>query len=283
MRLYQIGLVSTTSKVTSAQLGAVAAALQTQVLRDLMPEWDVTATVDAFDSLNDVPVTYWPVIVADNIGYDAAGIHLDENYTPYALVNYSNRWSLTASHEVLEMLVDPFGVRLHPAKSLEPSQAVAEYLVEVCDPSEAVGFSYLINGIVVSDFYLPSFFDPVETSRVRYSFKDVISRPLQVLDGGYLSWRDPVTNHWWQQTWFGGAAPALVDLGVFAGNRGQSYRSWLDQTVRKDRHEAIDGVPEGGPDHDALVAAYAIGSQESEARQARATRLRQEIEEKDRK
>ena len=65
------------------------------------------------------------------------------------------------------------------------------YLVEVCDPSEAAEHAYSCNGILVSDFYTPNYFDPVKAGGVRYSFTGAITEPLQVLLGGYLSWQDP--------------------------------------------------------------------------------------------
>ena len=69
--------------------------------------------MDAFDRLEDVPIGYLPMIVRDDIGFEgAAGIHLDDNGQPFALIQFSDSWSLTASHEMLEMLVDPLGNRL---------------------------------------------------------------------------------------------------------------------------------------------------------------------------
>src|ERR687884_701994 len=62
------------------------------------------ATVAAFPTLEDVPVGYWPMIVRDDIGQPgAAGIHLDKDGQPFALITMSDSWSLTASHEMLEM------------------------------------------------------------------------------------------------------------------------------------------------------------------------------------
>ena len=86
----------------------VAAALSKQASRDFGPIWKVAATVDAFTSLEDVPADYWPVIVQRDVE-DAAGFHDDENGQPFAVVEYGPGWSVTASHEVVEMLADPFG------------------------------------------------------------------------------------------------------------------------------------------------------------------------------
>ena len=43
-------------EVTVADLAPVSAAIQEQVSRDFGPIWNVEATVDAFDKLEDVPV-----------------------------------------------------------------------------------------------------------------------------------------------------------------------------------------------------------------------------------
>jgi hypothetical protein len=82
----------------------------------------------------------------------------------------SAEWTLDASHETIEMLVDPYGNRLQNSTSIEIEKGKIEdgtgesaYLVEACDPCEADKFAYAIQGIEVSDFLTPHFYDPVET------------------------------------------------------------------------------------------------------------------------
>ncbi len=227
--LHHIGLVSATEHLLSGELARVSAALQKQVTRDLAPIWGIQATVDAFATLDDVPIDYWPIVVRDDIQEPgAAGIHLDEQGHPFALVQYSKGgWSLTASHECLEMLCDPSGNLVRAGKSPIQEQGRVEFLVEVCDPCEADEFAYSINGVTVSDFYTPHYFDPVIASGVRYSFTGAIKQPRQVLKGGYLSWHDPVTNHWWQETFFN-AKPEFRNLEVLAQAEG-SIRTLIYQ------------------------------------------------------
>jgi len=226
--IHQIALVSEVSDITPSQLAKASAAFQKQVMRDVRPVWNLLATVDAFPALEDVPIGYWPVIVRNDIGFaGAAGIHLDEDGQPFALVQYSTSWTLTASHEILEMLADPFGNHLVAGDSIKADQGRVEYLVEVCDPSEDAAFSYRVNGVMVSDFYTASFFDPILAAGVRYSFSGAITKPREVLRGGYLSWHDPVTRHWWQHTWFSGNEPKFVDLGVLTITA--SIRSEIDR------------------------------------------------------
>jgi hypothetical protein len=102
-----------------------------------------------------------------------------------------------------------------------------QYLVEVCDPSEGAQFGYHVNGVLVSDFYTPNYFDPVQTAGMRYSFTGAISEPRQVRPGGYLSWHDPPSDHWWQQVWFDGE-PEFKDLGPLDASQG-SLRAQIDR------------------------------------------------------
>ena len=228
MLIRHVALVSQSNSVTLASLVKVSAALQKQVTRDFAPLWSVNATVDAFEKLGDVPTDYWPIIIKDNIDTPgAAGVHEDDQGQPFALVQSADTWSLTTSHECLEMLGDPFGRRLNSGQSPKPGQGRVDFLVEVCDPSEDAQFAYHVNGITVSDFYTPHFFDPTKSSDVRYSYSGAIKAPRQVLKGGYLSWHDPATDHWFQETFFSGTKPKFVDLGVLTA-KGNSLRSEIN-------------------------------------------------------
>jgi hypothetical protein len=237
----QLALVSESQDVPISDVLRVSAALQKQATRDLGPIWDVAATVDTFEKLDDVPVGYWAMRVMDDIQVQgAAGIHEDQNGQPFALISASpdlDTWSLTASHEAFEMLVDPFGNRVIAGDSPKPGQGRASFLVEVCDPSEAADYAYSVNGILVSDFFTPNFFDPVKAPGVRYSFTGALTEPRQVLRGGYLSWQDSDSGEWWQETWFDGDQPTFRSLGQIdqqvSGNvRAVIDRSTMDHTIK---------------------------------------------------
>ena len=214
MTTINIALVVETRQVPPMIIKEVAAAVQRQITRDFAPIWRVNATVDAFVSLRDVPPGYWPVVVRDDLpGADVIGIHLDDRGQPFALVEYSRTWSLTVSHEILEMIVDPWGNRLTPGGSPLAGQGMVELLVEVCDPSGDVEHSYTVNGYLVSDFVTPSYYEPLAVPGERYSFTGAITRPRDIATGGYLSWREPTTNDWWSWAWIGGPRPQFLRLG----------------------------------------------------------------------
>ena len=276
MLVQHMGLVSEigTETLSFAEVSRAGAALQKQLARDFGPIWGVDATIDAFARLEDVPLGYWPIVVEEDIQVaGAAGIHLDRNGQPFALVQYSNRWTLTASHEMLEMAADPFGNRVISARSIKPDLGRVEYLVEVCDPCEAPDFAYHANGVSVSDFYTPNFFDPVIDPGVRYSFTGAITKPLDVLKGGYISFHDPVSDHWWQQTFFDDT-PTFSDLGVLSQAGGTGIRSLIDALTN------VPGYLEDVPSDTRFAKlAQSAGEAIETASSAKADALRAQIKE----
>jgi hypothetical protein len=232
-----VALVAEESKITTGELVEVAAALQKQVTRDFAPIWGVVCDVTTFPALEKMPLDYWPIIVRDDIAIDAEGVHEDAQGQPFALVKYDDSWPLMASHEALEMLADPFGRRLVAGDSVVENQGRVLYLVEVCDPCEAGSFAYSINGVTVSDFYTPNFFDPVTAAGVRYSFNNSLTQPRQVAKGGYLTWFVPATGQWWQRTWFG-AGPIDGPIAKFETRNG-NLRTSIDRTTAKYRKRAM--------------------------------------------
>lgn len=236
-----VALVSESARASQSDLMVVAAALQKQATRDLAPIWSVAATVDSFHRLEDVPLDYWPIIIMDNINVDnAAGVHRDDNGQPFALVTAEqdrDGWSLTASHEACEMLVDPFGSHLVAGDSIMEGQGRVNYLVEVCDPSEDARFGYRVNGVRVSDFYTPRFFDPVGQAGVRYSYTGALDGPRMTVANGYLSWMDLSTQIWWQQVRDSDGNPEYRELGRL--DASQNLRSQIDRITARKTAEAV--------------------------------------------
>lgn len=238
-----VALVSETPKVELAELTAVAAAVQKQVTRDFGPIWGVQANVAAFHRLEDVPLDYWPVVIKDTLPRPgAAGYHEDTSGEPSALVMMTDDWSITASHETLELLADPWGRHLVAGESPSHANHRVKFLVEVCDPCSNA--SYKVNGIAVSDFYTPQFFDPVATRGVRYSFSGSITKPRQVIKGGYLTWYDPALRQWWHRAWFSGARHSDAKIPIPALVQG-NIRSTIDHHIRS-KHAPARKTGAGG-------------------------------------
>jgi hypothetical protein len=239
----QVALVSLSPQVPAAVVMQISAALQKQATRDLAPIWDVSATVDPFPQLGQVPVGTWPIIIGGKVPPGAGGFHTDQNGQPLSIVRAFSDINVlcqTCSHELIEMLVDPFGSRFVPGDSPMPDQGRVNFLVEACDPSEAAQFGYTINNLLVSDFYTPNYFDPVQSDGVRYSFTGVITEPRQVLQGGYLSWQDPISKHFFQERKFDGDDPDFVDLGA-PTDASMAPREYIDRKTDELTQQAVKG------------------------------------------
>lgn len=238
MSLIQIGLVDKTGSLDTDLVQTVAAALNVQVTRDLTQFWNVQATVIHLANATKIPSGVWPVQLVKTLPPGEGGFHLDKHNQPYAEVIASpdnDGWTIAASHETLEMLVDPTGNRLQSSRSIEiaggkiqDGNSEFEYLVEACDPCEADNFAYSIQGVAVSDFLTPHFYDPVTASGTRYSFTGAIKAPRQVLDGGYISFINQANGDWQQITNMNNK-PKLVTLGP--ANQARSLREFVDNAM----------------------------------------------------
>lgn len=241
MSVIRVGLVDTTGSLNPDLVQAAAAALNIQVTRDLPQFWNVQATVQYLPQASKVPAGVWPVQLVRQLPPGEGGFHLDKHNQPYSKVigtPNDDSWTIDASHETIEMLVDPYGNRMQSSAAIEIVDGKIQdgtgqfnYLVEACDPCEANGYGYTINGIVVSDFLTPHFYDPMVTPGTRYSFSGKLTAPRQILPGGYISFVNQETDEWQQLLYVDpNQPPTIKDLGPATG---KSMREWVDAVMAK--------------------------------------------------
>jgi hypothetical protein len=242
MSLIQVGLADKTGEISADLLQAAAAALNIQVTRDLTQFWTVQASVTHLPNPKKIPAGVWPVFLVKSLPPGEGGFHMDKHNQPYAEViasSTSDEWTIDASHEICEMLVDPYGNRLQNSTSIEitggkivDGTGEFAYLVEACDPCEADNYSYAIQGIAVSDFLTPHFYDPVTTAGTRYSFTGAIQAPRQILPGGYISWVNQEADQVQQLLFVDPSQPPYIqNLGPIPA--GMSLRVWIDNEMAK--------------------------------------------------
>jgi hypothetical protein len=250
----RVGLVDTTGALDPSLVQAVAAALNTQVTRDLPQFWTVQATVEYLPHAHKVPAGVWPVRLVTHLPPGEGGFHLDKHNQPYAEVIATPAdasWSIDASHETLEMLVDPSGNRMQSSIAIEIVDGKIQdgtgqfnYLVEACDPCEANTYGYAIQGVLVSDFITPHFYDSIATTGTRYSFTGALKAPRQILPGGYISWVNQETDEWQQLLFVDpNQPPSIHNLGAATA---RSFRELIDSGMSKSSshghiHEAMHG------------------------------------------
>jgi hypothetical protein len=231
-----IGLVDMTGSVQTRLLTAAASALNVQVTRDLPQFWPVKASVTYLPDPAHIPQGVWPVRIVHGLGPGEGGCHLGANNQPFAKVINTpggDEWTLDASHEICQMLVDPSGNALQTSTTMtvldgcvQEVSGAAEYIVEVCEPCSSVACSYEVDGVMVSDFISPMYFDRIALPGARYSYAGSISTPRQILPGGRLSWIDPLTSEIRQIVHADlDAEPVARNLG---SSSGPSLRAFVD-------------------------------------------------------
>lgn len=238
--MQKLALVPVGVQVDPNVLSLVAIALQMQIMVDFAPHWNTTAVVSHYTHLDLVPADCWIILLAKD-AKGRAGLHMREGSPvkgrekdPYAIVQYLEgtlNWSIAASHEALEMLVDFLGTYTVPAINPKDGKA-AGYLVEICDPCQHQVNAYPIDGVKVSDFCLPAYYGLGQGGS--NSFKGNVAAPLDLAPRGLVTFKRG--KEWFQWDATHGAPVMLGPVSeslIFGSRKSANYRGTLDRH-RKD-------------------------------------------------
>lgn len=230
MAIRNVALVDCTTRIDFKLINKVANAISRQVANELAEEWGHTGAVIAIGQDDPLPAGYSAVNLYDKL--DERGLGGIHYYTDrgeaYANVSTSiPHWSLATSHEVLEIICDPTTDWKIEAPSINDPNEMVEYLVEVSDPCQHYNYSYDIDGVVVSDFYLRNYFDASGPKPGVYSYNEKLTRPLQILPGGYLSWRK-LSGQWYRGTSNDSGKRVISPIPGFIDLPGDSIRERMD-------------------------------------------------------
>jgi hypothetical protein len=160
--LLVVAVVNNSTYVADSDVTLWAAAITQQLHNHLAPIWKVDADVIFSQT---PPAGAWVCTLVDGGTYatgNPLGIHtVTADGTPACTVyagmvvqNQLGPVSKPLSHEIMEMLVDPYLSSMTLAQGNDSNSATV-YLREICDPVWAYG--YLIDGVTVSDFSYPAF------------------------------------------------------------------------------------------------------------------------------
>lgn len=172
--------------------------LQVQISRDFAPRWGADATLVFVPKGQKPDLSHWWLTILDDSDQAGAlGYHdLTDGGLPLAKVFAKSdvqdglSWTVTISHELLEMLGDPY-----INECTQEGQVF--YAKEACDACEQDSFGYMIDKTKVSDFVFPSWF--CSSAPGPYDFTGCISAPLQLREGGYIGIFNPGQG-WSQKT-----------------------------------------------------------------------------------
>lgn len=224
MAIPVIAVTNASTCVSDAQLEAALPALQQQVSQDFRTYWNADCSLLVFKTDQTLPEGWWQIVVLDDPDQAGAlGYHeLATNGAPLGKVfagldlrdGYS--WTVTLSHELLEMLADPW---INWCATASDGKI---YALEVCDPVEADSLGYEINGVLMSDFVTPAWFESATAARV--DFKQKISPPLQLAPGGYISVFD--LKKGWTQVSCEPANMTQAPAGSRRQRRSMAHEQW---------------------------------------------------------
>jgi hypothetical protein len=191
-----IAIVNQSSLVTSSDAATMTQAIASQVQLDVAPIWSRTpAAVVFYTDASAIPPGAHVITITDTIQDQPTGVlgyHTEDQGgklwgTVAAQPELTNggqvttgNWSVSSvlSHEVLEMFVDPnCNLWSNDGKG-------SIYTFEVCDPVEAP--SYAVNGVSVSNFVTPAWFDPLAGSDSQFDKLGLLTAPFGILKGGYV-------------------------------------------------------------------------------------------------
>jgi len=237
----KIACVNESSEVSDEDVAKTVTALQKQVTSHFAPAWGVPADV-RFVPRGQQPEQgeWWLVILDDADQAGALGYHdvTNEGLPLGKVFARTTRldggiWNVTASHELLEMLGDPeINLTVFVQDGNHPTGRL--YAYEVCDACEDDSFGYTIDGVAVSDFVYPAWFESFRKPKsTRFDFQNQITKPLELLRGGYIGYFDVTGGSGWQQE----TKDAKLDyrarprVGSRRERRRTSREHWQDSNV----------------------------------------------------
>ena len=236
-----VEIVNECTVLTDAQIRKAVAAVQTQVHRDFAPVWGTDADLNFVPKGKKLrPNTWWIGVFDNSDKAGALGYHdLTNKGLPVGKVfaesdiQSNSSWTNDLSHEVLEMLGDP---DINLAAYREEKGKMIFYAYEVCDPCEDDPDGYLIDGILVSDFVFPAWFEGFrKEGSAQFDFRKHITKPFQLLPNGYIGVFDPASHKGWHQV-NGKMNPkylARAKLGSRRQRRNTPRDEWQLSTVKR--------------------------------------------------
>ncbi len=236
----KVAVFNASTAVNDADVEAAVPGLQTQVHDHFAPVWGMDADlVYVPRGQAPTPGAWWLGIFDTSDQAGALGYHdVSDEGLPLGKVfaaddlKFKLQWTVTASHELLEMLGDP---EINLVVFVQPDATTGTlYAYEVCDACEDERFGYKIGGTLVSDFVFPSWFEPSRApGSTQFDYQRQIQKPFDLLPGGYIGAFDVGSGTGWHQVYPPGQARSY-QMRPRLGSRRERRRTPRDQWFKSE-------------------------------------------------
>ena len=238
-----ISVINRSQTISDEKVQEVIRAINRQIAQDFEPYWSFGATLrlegpigqqPSIRTLSDMRGDAVLYLLDGSSALDATGVH-QANYKdiPYGFVflglceQIQEDWSVTLSHEALELVGDPMCNLLVEGNHPIDRRRRVFHLFEMCDAVQAE--TYFIDGVEVSNFVLPSYFSIGEQEGRRNDFLGRVHDGKTLASfgmnpGGYINIYDAKSGKWEQPMCEGDDAALLRKKLKSKLKAGRGYR-----------------------------------------------------------
>lgn len=208
MSVPTISVINLTRCLSDRQVQTAVRAVNRQIAEDFALVWGATRHLrqhstdfdpEDEDSLDDEPVPGEGVVyLVEEATLSGALAHHDLNSRAmpvgFVFVLDPHDWTVSLSHEVLELIMDPTVNMLVPGPDPRDPRSTALHAYEVCDAVERT--SYEIDGVRVSNFVTPRYFTPNAGPTTRNDFLGIGVPSFGVTQGSHIGFLDMAAGTW---------------------------------------------------------------------------------------
>lgn len=184
-----VSIVNQSKRVTDDEAKRMTLAHGRQLAEHVAPVWGLTPALEFVPKGEKPTPGSMPATLSDTSDVPGAAGYHDESddgipfikiftFDGSSATTGRDAVSVTLSHEGCELTGDA------PANKWADGPDGADYAFELCDPVE--GDTYEIDGVAMSNFVYPAYFDPKAAPGAKLDYLEKLSAPFSMTPGGYL-------------------------------------------------------------------------------------------------
>lgn len=247
--MVDVAVISASSAMSDSDVMELVLALTSQLRDDFYPVWGRSACLQIYSKeaaeAGKVPLEAWWLALLDRsdvasaLGYHdltSTGQPLGKVFVRSALESQASP-TVDASHELLEMLVDPcINLTVLADDGLGGAQLIA---YEIGDPCQDDRWGYMKNGVRLSDFVYPEWFH-ADSNATQFDHTSSIPSPFTLSLGGYMSvlplagaagWKEISNRGSYSHEKRGRLHVPRAQVGSRRERRALVPRAWIHSTV----------------------------------------------------